>query len=194
LFGSGISVPAGMPKLDEITERVLAAKGIYYRNETFFSKLRPSKDPAKKLEKEQQEDVQRIVTFLHRLKGEIDYYYEKQNFRREANYEDLCYVSGQIPDCIFGDFANPVVQSFIDKILPYVQPLLVENVFRKEWRLVELADKATEYIKFVISLLLSAEPTCLDYLGCIEDACQDTRLSSVDIFTLNHDTVFRKIL
>ena len=189
LLGSGISIPAGMPKLYEITERVLSGEDIYYDcdEEIFTSYKHPYP-----LSKIQEENVQRVVEFVHRLKVEIDYYYKKQNFRHETDYEDLYYVSAQIPGCIWGDVANPVVQSFIDKISPYVQPLLEEKGLMKEWRLVDLADKATEYIKFVVCYLLSKELTGVDYLSFIKDVCQDGQVSKVDIFTLNHDTVLEK--
>ena len=192
LLGSGVSIPAGMPTTDEITERVLSGEGIYLDEEIFT--CRKHHEPA--IAKIQKENVERVVKFLHRLKVEIDYYYEKQNFRHETNYEDLYYVAIQIFDSELKGYDNPVVQPFIDKIRADIQPLLIgkENEIRKEWLLQELADEATNYIHDIVWRMLDKKPIHLDYSGCIKDVCQDSELSKVDIFTLNHDTVLEQCL
>ena len=41
----------------------------------------------------------------------------------QINYEDLYYVAAQIYDSEFGEYDNPIVQPFIDKILPDIAPL-----------------------------------------------------------------------
>ena len=166
LLGSGISILAGMPTTQEITERVLS------------DKVSP-----------------RILDFLKILKREIDPYY---NYKPErcTNYEDLYYVAIQIHDSELRGYDNPVVQAFIYKISNDIQPLLVgkEKEIRKVWTLQELADEATNYIHDIVCRMLNKKPIRLDYLGCIKDACQDSELSNVDIFTLNHDTVLEQCI
>jgi len=191
LLGSGISIPAGMPKLDKITERVLSGEGIYYHEGDFSSNVRPYVEPAKKrLEEEQKENVRRIVRFLHRLKVEIYYYYERHKFKLDTNYEDLYYMALQIFDSQIGNYDNPAVQALVDKIFPEIKSLLEKNNFRHEWTLSELAEIATQYIEYVVSdELNNKQLQPLDYLGCIKEACEDDDFSNVDIFTLNHDTV-----
>ena len=166
LLGSGISILAGMPTTQEITERVLS------------DKVSP-----------------RILDFLKILEREIDLYYNNQ-LERCTNYEDLYYVAIQIFDSELKGYDNPVVQPFIYKIWPDIQPLLVgkEKEIRKVWTLQELADEATNYIHDIVCRMLNKKPIRLDYLGCIKDACQDSELSNVDIFTLNHDTVLEQCL
>ena len=166
LLGSGISILAGMPTTQEITERVLS------------DKVSP-----------------RILDFLKILKREIDPYY---NYKPErcTNYEDLYYVAIQIHDSELRGYDNPVVQAFIYKISNDIQPLLVgkEKEIRKVWTLQELADEATNYIHDIVCRMLNKKPIRLDYLGCIKDACQDSELSNVDMFTLNHDTVLEQCI
>jgi len=191
LLGSGISIPAGMPFLYQITERVLSGEGIYYHEGDFSSNVRPYVEPAKKrLEEEQKENVRRIVRFLHRLKVEIYYYYERHKFKLDTNYEDLYYMALQIFDSQIGNYDNPAVQALVDKIFPEIKSLLEKNNFRHEWTLSELAEIATQYIEYVVSdELNNKQLQPLDYLGCIKEACEDDDFSNVDIFTLNHDTV-----
>src|SRR3972149_5724684 len=166
LLGSGISILAGMPTTQEITERVLS------------DKVSP-----------------RILDFLKILEREIDLYYNNQ-LERYTNYEDLYYLAIQIFDSELKGYDNPVVQPFIVKIKSDIQPLLIgkENKIRKQWEIKELADEATNYIHDVAWRMLDKKPLRLDYLGCIKDACQDSELSNVDIFTLNHDTVLEQCL
>jgi hypothetical protein len=192
LFGSGISISAGMPRTQEITERILSGEGImhhtdgnYYFGKPLYSHLGwPD------------EHVPRIVEFLHLLKAEVDEFYQKRPFKRNISYEDLYYVAGQVCDSEIGEYDNPAVQPLIDKILPKIKPLLFgkENEIRKEWELYELAEEATNYIHDVVWHLLNKETTSLDYLNCIKNCCQDSEISKVDLFTLNHDIVLEECL
>ena len=184
LLGSGVSIPAGMPSTRCITERVLSGQGFKrYTNETYdFGDLEYPDG-----------FVRRVLSFLNSLKDEIARYYQN---KRPTNYEDLYYMATQIYDSISGEHDNPAVQPLIDKILPEMRPLLVgkENESKKKWKFHELAEETRNYIHDVVWHLLEKEPSCLDRLGCIEDACQDRRLSNVDIFTVNHDTVLEQYL
>ncbi len=184
LLGSGASIPAGMPSTRCITERVLSGEdvmrhtdGNYYFGAPLYSHFGIP-----------DEYVPRVLTFLKRLKVEIDLYYSRSE--RFTNYEDLYYVASQIRDSESGDYDNPAVQPLIDKILPDIQPLLVS----KQNGIEEIAREATNYIHDVVRCLLSKEPCSLDHLSCIRDACQDSILSNIDVFTLNHDTVLERCL
>src|SRR3990170_7564928 len=185
LFGSGVSVPAGMPKFHEITERVLSGEGIFSSGETF------TKHKSTFIK---EENVPQIVKFLHKLKTKIEEYYKKHKFKLDTNYEDLYYMTRQIYDSQVGEYDNPAVQPLVDKILPDIKSLLERTNTRSEWTLSKLAEAAMKYIEYAVCDLLHKEPKPLDYLACIKEACEDNRLSSVDIFTLNHDTVLEKCL
>lgn len=191
LIGSGASISAGMPRITEITERVVSGldvmrhtDGNYYFGQPLYAHAGFH-----------DEYVPRVIGFLKRLSTEVERYYSLNN-ERQVNYEDLYYVAAQIRDSELGEYDNPVVQAFIDKIIPDIQPLLIgqKNEIRGRWQLHEIAEEATNYIHDIVWHLLSKEATSLDYLLCIKDAFQDSETSGMDIFTLNHDTVMETYL
>lgn len=141
------------------------------------------------------EYVPRVTVFLNRLKIEIDLYYLYQNSRL-TDYEDLYYVAAQVRDCEVHEYDNPAVQPLIDKISPEIKPLLAgkNSEIRRKWELHELAAEATNYIKDVVWHSLTKEPTRLDHLRCIRDACSDNAVSRLYIHTLNHDTILERYL
>jgi len=187
LVGAGVSIPAELPSTREITERVLSGEDImrhtngnYDLGSATYTNLGiPDKY------------VPKVVSFLNKLKIEIDRYYLNQE-DRFTNYEDIYYVASQIRDSESGDYDNPAVQSLIDRILPLSIPLLVGN--DQKWQLYTLAEEATNYIHDVVYHLLNKEPSRTDHLNCLIDAYRDKQMSHVDIFSLNHDTVIEKCL
>ena len=119
LLGSGISIPAGMPSTWEITDQVLSGKGVMHHTDGNYYFGRPLYAHIGMPD----EYVPRVQKFLKKIKVEIDRYYSLQ--RRLTNYEDLSYAATQIYDSETGNHDNPLVQSFIDKILPKIKSLLV---------------------------------------------------------------------
>src|SRR3972149_10081867 len=122
LLGSGISIPAGMPSTQAITKQILSGEGVM-RNSVgnyYFGR------PLYAHEGTPDEYVPRVVVFLNRLKIEIDHYYlyETGHF---TNYEDLYYVASQIHDSESKEYDNPVVQPFIDKVLPEIRLLVLSQ-------------------------------------------------------------------
>jgi hypothetical protein len=194
LFGSGVSIPAGMPTLDEITEKVLSGEGIFFYNEIFSPRVRPFSDPAKKLEEEQRDYVQIIVKFLHRVKIEIQEYYKKHQFKSGCDYEDLYYIVNQIYNSEVGEFDNPAIQPLVDKILPDIKSILINTFPTSRWALSKLARETIKYIEYVVFHLLDSDSRSLKYLRLLAEASHDNEYSNVDIFTLNHDTVIEKFL
>jgi hypothetical protein len=179
LFGSGVSIPAGMPSVSEITEKIISGTGIMRRTNGnyYFGQPLYAHDGFP------DEYIPRVVTFLKRLSVEIEQYYISDPDRM-VNYEDLFYVASQIYDSEVGEYENPIVQAFIDKILPDI----------RKWKLHEISSEAAHYIHDIVWHSLTKEPANLDYLCCVRDACQDAAVSSVDLFTLNHDTVIEQYL
>lgn len=118
LLGSGISINAGLPKTLDITTRVLSGDcitrhtdGTYYFN-----------DPNESFDPLFDDCVWRITLLLKRIQDEIGSYYRTDR-HHVTNYEELCYICSQIDDAITGEYDNPVIQSFIDKLTPYVNQL-----------------------------------------------------------------------
>ncbi len=191
LLGSGVSIPAGMPSTGSLTEKILSGTGITRdtsdRNGPYCLG-RSASDPA-------DEYVSRVLVFLKRLKVEIDLYYIYE-LGRSTSYEDLYYISNQVSDTISREYDNPAVLPLISRISPEIQPLLngADGDKGVAWTMERLADEAGHYIHDVVRLELSRDPSDLKYLRCIKDACQDSRLTSVGLFTLNHDTVLEHFL
>lgn len=188
LFGSGISIPAGMPSVNQITEKVLSGNGVWRHNNGNYCFGAPTYNP-----KFPDEYVPRMSAFIKRLDVEIRQYYGSG---RAVTYEDLYYAAFQIYHSERGGVDNPIVQAFVDKILPDVEPLFIgkENEIRKEWKLYEMAQEATHYIRDIVWRFLKPRPANLDYLCCVGDACRDPAIPSLDLFTLNHDSVLEQYL
>jgi hypothetical protein len=191
LFGSGISIPAGMPSTQDITKLVLSGENIMRDTDGNFYFGKPKFAHVGFPD----EYVPRILKYLERLKSEIDLYYSNDP-ERNTNYEDLHYIASQIDDSEMGEIDNPVVQSFIDKIRPDLNPLLIgkEYEVRKQWELHELTGEATYYISDIVWLMLSKRPTYIAHLNFIKEACLDKLFSDVAIFTLNHDLILEEFL
>jgi hypothetical protein len=189
LLGAGVSIPAGLPSTVQITERIISGEGVMrHTDESYYFGSPSGLGDAIGY-------IPRVVAFLKRLKVEVDLYYSYQ-VERSTNYEDLYYVASQIYDSESGDHDNPAVQPLVDQILPEIQPLLDGETFelRDKWELIKIASEATHYIRDVVWHLVAKKPSRLDHLGCVSDACKDSQLSSIDVFTLNHDTVLEQHL
>ncbi len=118
LLGSGISIPARMPGMAEITDRILSGKNVmHHSNQTFHFR-----EPLFSHLRWQNEHVPRVTDFLKILKHEIDAYYSKYP-ERIANYEDLYYVAYQIYGCETGLLPNPTAGPLIDRVRKRVQHL-----------------------------------------------------------------------
>jgi hypothetical protein len=81
------------------------------------------------------EYVPRVIAFLRRLTVEIKQYYSSEH-ERAVNYEELFYVAAQIYDSEVGEYENPIVQPFVDKILPDIKILgVVPAKLQKECKM-----------------------------------------------------------
>jgi len=170
-----------MPDVDGITERVLSGEGVSRSTDNNYYLGEDRSLPGLEAH------VPAVLHFLGRLKSEIDQYYQDEP-DRSTNYENLYYVASQIQDSELREYDNPAVQSLIDKICPDIEPLLAAQ----QWRLLDLAGESANYILDVVRHLLTREPPRIGHLASLRDACIDDRPSSVDVFTVNHDTVLEQ--
>jgi len=183
LFGSGISIPAELPSMKELTQTILLGDGVvrhtdgtYYFSDNTSGYILTD------------EYVPRVKAFLKSLKAEIDISYQDTH---ETNYEDLYYVASQVKDNESGEYDNPAIKPFIKKIYHDLKPILDkrENDTHYGWTLLDIASEAVNYIRDVVWYVLSKPPKRLEHLNFIRDACRDKNIESIDIFTLNHDTL-----
>jgi hypothetical protein len=111
LLGSGVSVPAGLPLMSAITEKVLNGKFRCGSDDLY----RPVDDAVRNemLHGAADDHMRRIQDFLRWLGARAGERYEKES--RTVNYEDLAYLAGQIHDDYFGEYENPALVPFIDR-------------------------------------------------------------------------------
>lgn len=187
LLGSGVSISVGrIPPMKEITKRILSGKGIMRRTDGTY-------DLGHATEGFMNEYIDKSIKFLKRIKIEADSYYCDS----EVNYEDLYYMANQINDSEYREYDNPVVQPFIDKIIPDIEKLLTskEGEHLDEWTLAVISHEVINYIKCVVWRILSSKkPEDTNRLRFFKDACLDKDSFNVDIFTLNHDTILEDYL
>jgi hypothetical protein len=189
LFGSGISIHAGIPSVTDITTRVLSGSGVVRHTDGRYYLGLPDCGIMTGY-------VERCVEFLNILYSEIKKNYRSRPYYKSPpNYEDLYYVAFQIYESEVGAHDNPVVQPFVDRILPDIKPLLVrrQDDIEEKWQLYKIAEEATHYIHDIVTDVLRVESADVSYLNCIGDAYLETDIE-LDLFTLNHDTVLEKYL
>lgn len=89
LFGSGISIPAGLSSTDEITATVLAG--------------------------DSDSSPDTMVKFLGVVQELLNEYFKEHG--RAANYEDLYYACKQLLGHKSGNFENPLILPFVQQIV-----------------------------------------------------------------------------
>ncbi|MTI60510.1 MAG: hypothetical protein FH762_11155 [Firmicutes bacterium] len=184
-LGAGASTAAGMSSTDDITKRIMSGKGVIY--DQGFNQdrgrfyIREHKTP--------DSCVNIIISFLRIIKREITVFFNKSNI----SYEDLYYIVRQIKD-FTSEYENPIVVFFVEKIKPLVKKEL--NFDKKDfsWTIAKLASYSVAYIADVVTALLSHKPANIDYLSFIKELIEDANVGSINIFTLNHDTVLEHYL
>jgi hypothetical protein len=180
-----------MPSVRHITDKIISGDGIMRHTNGVYYFDSPPYAPVGFPD----EHIPRVTAFLKRLSVEIKRYYISDP-KRAVNYEDLFYVAAQVYDSEVREYDNPIVQAFIDKILPDINFLLSgkNNEIRRKLKLHEIAVEAIHYIHDIVWHSLTTEPATLDYMRCLGDACQNAEISSVNLFTLNHDMVIERYL
>ena len=77
----------------------------------------------------------------------------------------------------------------LDEFFTPIHPLLDYNV-----RVEEFLSETTNYMKDIVAKLLSNRPENFNGLSFLLDLINDKSYNSIDIFTLNHDTVIEEFL
>ena len=183
LLGSGASIPAKMPRTNDITDLVLSGNDVWKSSDGSYYLEKTKRLTWDVLE------TSRITKFINILKQQIDIFYENRLHQRETNYEDLYYVADQIRNAENGDYDNPAIQPLIDKILPDCVQLMRKTDLHEEWNLLNLASEATYSIKDIAWRLLLKSPDNLSYLSRFFPPFDSSSFPSTNIFTLNHDTI-----
>ncbi|MDH5731101.1 MAG: SIR2 family protein [Gammaproteobacteria bacterium] len=186
LFGSGLSVPAGFPRMTEITSQIMSGEncfrhtdGVYYLNEQKTNQpFYPHAIPA----------ITEFLKEISALGGEFD----DQNSSQQANYEEIYYWVAQICDNDIGEYENPIVQVYVNQIKNKIDDML-RSLFKGEvekWSFSKLVEETANYILDTVWWKLEMKPGCLNYLDFLDQAIQ--RNARVNIFTLNHDKLLEE--
>jgi hypothetical protein len=181
-LGSGISIRAGMPSMKEITDNI--------RDEKHFNLVRNDLiNNVHGYNGDMYNIFNKVMPFINKMTKNIEDDYANPVYPFYANYEMIYYIAEHFIGDAEGKFADPPARTFMKEIFTNN---FMNNGVDNDY--IALVKKTLEYILYSVSFLLHKEPSCLSYLNCIRDACDDERLSRVDIFTLNHDTVLEKLL
>jgi hypothetical protein len=189
LLGSGISCPAGLPGLAQITCQVLSGQD-YVRHTT--GQYVPA--PQSLLGRREVECVCRLLGAIKR-DVERDVRGWPARDRRPVNYEDLYFAARQIHEDLDGVRENPLVHRFATIHERRIRDLYRScTSFNPEgpwhiWREVE------HYVHDVVAAMLQqlpSQPT--DYMRVLVEAVRDPDYAAVDLYTLNHDLLLEDAL
>jgi SIR2-like domain len=181
LLGSGSSVPAGMPKVADITDRVLAGNNVMRTGSGYrvVDRLPPNYEFF-------MQDFPEIIGFVGELKRLCDDYFASQEKDRTTNYEDIAYVAGQIEDGLRSEYENPALLPLNDR-LGLAAGRTLEDLLR-------LATESVDYIDDVVRSLLAGPIGGVDGLAAITDGLADPGIDVITAATLNQDLVLERAL
>ena len=189
LFGAGVSIPAGMPSTPQITERVMSGENVFKHTvDAFYFGTKPSL-----LVQNTEVDIALVlISILHSILKEY-YSYDPD---KTINYEDIYALAYAVYRAHWD--SSPELQPLLDKIIPDLEAILNrkrrKDLIIKFWSPFDVCRNTVNYIRDIVWHLLSAEPTEVDCLQILGDACNDPNYSNIDVFTLNNDTVIEKYL
>jgi len=186
LLGSGISRPASLPSVDELTSQVLAPKEFFRCSDGVYRRVEAVQQNPMLVQK-QITDMERIEQLLRWLKGNAEVRYAADTERR-VNYEDLACLAAQIHNDSLDEYENPALGPFICCALNALPGLCSEG------KLGELAGQTVNYIADVVADMLVKLPSNQRHLEVFQQAASDNRFEEVNLFTLNHDRLLEHFL
>ena len=185
LLGSGISRPASLPSVDEITRKVLSPKDFFHWSDDVYRSVRqPTMLP--ECENREMEGVEQLLRWL---KGHAELRYASQP-GRQVNYEDLAYLAAQIRDDHYDNFENPALGPLICAAVNSLPGMCSAG------KLGGVAEQAVNFIADVVAGMLAVQPTTLEHFQVFRQAVADDRFShsQINLFTLNHDCLLERFL
>lgn len=174
LFGSGISIPAGMPKTERITKYILNP----------YTSVPDKTNSIDDFDIDDDTNLEKPKNLINFIKDYINEYYKDRELENyKANYEDIYYIINQLYEDLILENPNPSLTLFKDKLIE----ICFEN--SKVCKLQKILEQAEGYIHGTVTNLLRKpiNPNNLEYLNFILDSSND--FGNIDIFTLNHDLV-----
>lgn len=186
LLGSGISRPASLPSVEELTKQVLSPKEYFRCSDGVYRRVGAVQQNSV-LVQMQLSEMERIEQLVRWLKGQAEVRYAADT-GRWVNYEDLAYLAAQIRADSLDEYENPALGPLICCALSLLPGLCSAG------KLGELAGHAVNYIADVVAEMLARQPSQLEHLAILRDAASDQRFEEVDLFSLNHDRLLEDFL
>ena len=179
-FGSGISRDSKAPMVGDITDALLNGAWDAHTDWRFYPSKTPSRGKAQLLQE-----------FIRLVKTQIDPHLRSRD-DREANYEDLYAAALQIAQDETSEITNPLIADTVSVIRAAAtdlfrdfHPHIDDNAFAS------LADRATDLVQWVVyhKLAPATVPVGMEAISAVAGA-----VSSLDIFSLNHDLLIELLL
>ena len=172
-MGTGVTLEAGGPRTSDLTKAI------------FYGGTDDARDA-------------NIRSFIGRMKCEVEKYYEKHSYPRVVSYEDVYEVIKEVADSEIGQWDNPVVDAFVDRIKPKIIDMLnkcdmISEKEIEEGKFISVSSLCKDSLEYISNRLVEAlkyTPVTDNkdaYLKIFVEADSDARISGVDIFSLNCD-------
>lgn len=190
-FGSGVSIPTGLPNVGELTRRILEDSYFRHTDDNYY----PGENPSPQLQ--QFDRTHLLQRFLGRMHS-----YQAQFLREFAsagvmsNYEHLYHLCDQIQRCIHGIESNSALWEFIKYIEDRTLDLIEQSSsYSGSYELSDFVSRAKMLIESVVenSLKVSKDKTVVGF-SLLEALIRDDDIGRVDIITLNHDILVERVL
>jgi hypothetical protein len=179
-FGSGISRDSKAPMVGDITDALLNSNWEAHTDSRFY----PSKSQSSGKARLAQE-------FVRLLKAQIDPHLQARD-NREANYEDLFAAALQIVQDETFEIINPLIADTVSVIRAAAADLFRDlHAHIDDNAFASLADIATDLVQWVVYHKLSPAVTPI---GMDTIAATASAVTSLDIFSLNHDLLIERLL
>ncbi len=200
LFGSGISLSAGLPTTQKITCKLLYDPNVMEdrsstykfipRNENRENECPNIHNPQDVEHRKQALEVQKFLGIIRSEIERINCRIDPDNI--DLNYEDIYYVIEQIYDHKIQNYENPAIQPFIDILLGNYPDILESDQFRG---LLGFVREARYYIKWLVRELIcrSEEKNhSISYITDFFKPLKELDIKLTGIFTLNHDRLLER--
>jgi hypothetical protein len=186
LFGSGISLHAGMPSTLDLSNQILTGQGVRKHPSGPYLLGTPSSHDNLAGVFDDGSALNGILLLLSQIKAQADVHYRGGS---QSNYEDWFYLADQLASAQ-GDFDNPAIWDFLENLRPRVEH---KNPYALSTQSVE--DRSRELCRYIrdIVILRLLQPAQHIKLDWILDGLKDKDMPSHGIFTLNHDRVLETL-
>lgn len=179
LLGSGISIPAGFPSVNNLTNSVLSGLNAFRHTDATYCV-----DSARRLQSCAY--VNAAVETLLQLKTTIEPLLRHFRYtKHEPNYEDLVYVVRQLGDFDYGEIENPIVGSFLEQHRASLDKIR-NQLGKRVDSIGKLARETEYYVRDVVWQQLSRPAQNCSHLEALIRSLGNGAEQSI-IATLNHD-------